>query len=52
MKKYIIRWALKQIAKLYNSNISYAKLGKYGIEDILLDNAEPERLIQIVIPKK
>lgn len=35
VKRIIIRWAIRQIQKIANSNESYAYFAKYGIEDAI-----------------
>ena len=50
IKIWIIKWALKQIIKLSEKDISFTRLDKYGIEDIY-PNAADDEAINIVVRK-
>jgi len=40
LKQIVVRWALTEIRRLYHGQASYAKLSRYGIEDMSVANGE------------
>lgn len=48
MKKLLIKWALKEIRKLYTS--TYFTLEKYGINDMMENEVGGEKELVIYIP--
>jgi len=54
MKKLIIKWAIKQLIKIYKTpNTSYAVLDEYGVADIMKSNlGEPMFIFENTIPEE
>ena len=42
VRKNIIKWALKQLVKLYHSEPSYEMLEQFGVEDMISDGKRKE----------
>lgn len=52
VKTWLVKWALRHIQWLYARHVSYATLGRYGIEDLSVADGEFAIIVRAVDPSK